>query len=107
MFLEIGGVFVNDFMLSWRFLATGYLILINLATFLLFGVDKRRARRQQWRIPEATLLTVAVLGGSIGAILAMQIFRHKTKHPKFLVGIPVILILQVVLIGVFCVRFGL
>ena len=58
--------------------------------------DKRKARKKLWRIPEATLLLVAVFGGSIGSLLGMYMFRHKTKHLKFTVGIPVILVLQVI-----------
>ena len=72
-----------------------YLELINLAAFVLFGIDKRRARREQWRIPEGTLILTAVLGGSIGALGGMLLFRHKTRKPRFSVGVPVILGMQV------------
>ena len=75
-----------------------YLELINLAAFILFGVDKRRARRGLWRIPEAVLLWTAVLGGGIGALAGMFLFRHKTRKPRFTVGIPVILGMQVLMI---------
>ena len=74
-----------------------YLMGINLLTFLVYGLDKRKARRGKWRIPEATLLLLAVFGGSIGALLGMSVFRHKTKHKKFLIGLPLILIAQVAL----------
>lgn len=74
-----------------------YLLIINAAGFLLMHIDKQKARRRQWRIPEATLMSVALLGGSIGSLMGMYIFRHKTKHPKFALGIPVILALQTVL----------
>lgn len=74
-----------------------YLLLINAAAFLLMLLDKQKARRHKWRIPESTLLTAAILGGSIGALLGMYLFRHKTLHKKFSVGIPVILFLQVCL----------
>ena len=73
-----------------------YLFLINAAGFVLMLTDKRKARKKLWRIPEATLLLVAILGGSIGSLLGMYIFRHKTKHLKFTVGIPVILVLQII-----------
>ena len=73
-----------------------YLFLINAAGFVLMLTDKRKARKKLWRIPEATLLLVAVFGGSIGSLLGMYMFRHKTKHLKFTVGIPVILVLQVI-----------
>ena len=75
-----------------------YLIGINVLTFLIYGVDKWKARRDKWRIPEETLIWLAIVGGSIGALLEMHLFRHKTKHKKFLIGIPVILLIQVVLI---------
>ena len=64
---------------------------INLLTFSMFGLDKRRARKQRWRIPEATLLGLSLLGGSVGAILGMRLFHHKTnagRHPAFVWGIP-------------------
>ena len=73
-----------------------YLLLINAIGFLLMLVDKYKAKRNLWRIPEATLMGVAALGGSIGAIAGMNLFRHKTKHAKFYIGLPVILALQVV-----------
>ena len=73
---------------------TIYLIFMNLLAFLLMGLDKSKARRNQWRIPEKTLFLSAILGGSIGAILGMQGFRHKTKHASFRIGMPCILIAQ-------------
>ena len=75
-----------------------YLLLINAIGFLLMLVDKYKAKRNLWRIPEATLMGVAAMGGSIGAIAGMNLFRHKTKHPKFYIGLPVILALQIVLV---------
>ena len=72
-----------------------YLLIINAAAFLLMLTDKHRARKKAWRIPEATLLTAAVIGGSIGALLGMHIFRHKTRHPKFTIGLPLILSAQI------------
>lgn len=74
-----------------------YLLLINAAGFVLMLVDKLKARKNLWRIPEATLMGIAALGGSVGSLLGMHTFRHKTKHPKFTIGIPVILALQVLL----------
>lgn len=73
-----------------------YLLIINAAGFLLMLIDKWKARKKRWRIPEATLMTVAALGGSIGSLLGMYTFRHKTRHPKFTLGIPLILALQLV-----------
>lgn len=74
-----------------------YLLIINAIGFLLMLVDKLKARKNLWRIPEATLMTAAALGGSIGAIAGMYTFRHKTKHLKFTIGIPLILIAQIAL----------
>lgn len=74
-----------------------YLVMMNLAAFALMGIDKSRARRHAWRIPEKTLFLSAAFGGSVGAILGMQVFRHKTKHWYFVVGMPLILILQLAL----------
>ena len=74
-----------------------YLIVLNLLAFLLMGLDKAKARRHRWRIPEKTLFLSAILGGSVGAIAGMQIFRHKTKHASFRFGMPCILILQLAL----------
>lgn len=72
----------------------GYLIGINLVGFCLMAVDKRRARKHRWRIPEHTLFAAAILGGSLGAILGMYLCRHKTKHWYFVVGMPLIFVLQ-------------
>lgn len=72
-----------------------YLIAVNIAAFLLFGIDKRKAIRGEWRVPESTLLFLAFLGGAPGGILGMRIFHHKTKHPKFYVGIPAVFVIEV------------
>ena len=74
-----------------------YLLLINAAGFLLMLIDKIKAKKNLWRIPEITLLTAAILGGSIGCLMGMRLFRHKTLHPQFSIGIPVIIALQAVL----------
>lgn len=74
-----------------------YLLLINAAAFLLMLVDKRKAKKNRWRIPERTLFGSALLGGSIGALLGMYTFRHKTRHRNFTLGMPAILIAQVAL----------
>ena len=74
-----------------------YLLAINIATFLLYGIDKYKAKKNQWRISEATLLTMAAIGGSIGAWAGMRLWHHKTMHKKFKYGIPVIISMQVAL----------
>ncbi len=76
-----------------------YLIVINIVTFLVYGIDKWKAKQGSWRISEATLLILAVIGGSIGALLGMKVWRHKTMHKKFKHGLPLILIIQIILIG--------
>lgn len=81
-----------------------YLLIINVITFLLYGLDKWRAKKDKWRVPEKTLLLMAAIGGSIGAFAGMKVFRHKTKHAKFVIGVPVIFILQVVLVWFVCFR---
>ena len=73
------------------------LFLMNAAGFLVMFADKHKARRGHWRIPERTLLLIAALGGSLGSLLGMYLFHHKTRHPKFTVGIPLILVLQIFL----------
>lgn len=74
-----------------------YLIGINILTFLVFGMDKWKARRGKWRIPEETLIWMSIAGGSIGALVGMYLFRHKTQKRKFNLGIPVILFAQAIL----------
>ena len=78
-----------------------YLIIINIVTFLVYGIDKWKAREAMWRVREASLLMLAVLGGSIGAWLGMKVWHHKTQHKKFRYGIPAIIIIQLVIIGYF------
>jgi len=76
-----------------------YILCINLLTFLVYGIDKVKAKKGSWRISEATLLLLAIIGGSIGAWLGMKVWHHKTMHKKFKYGVPAILILQIILIG--------
>ena len=71
-----------------------YFLAVNVLTFIVYGVDKWKARRGRWRVPEATLLGLAAVGGSVGAWLAMQLFRHKTQHKKFRYGVPILFVLQ-------------
>jgi len=75
-----------------------YILLVNLGGFVAFGVDKKKSQRAKWRIPETTLMTFALLGGSPGCLLAMNLFRHKTQKPLFYIGIPAILIVEVLFV---------
>ena len=75
-----------------------YLIVINVVTFLVYGIDKWKAKKGSWRISEATLLILAVIGGSFGALFGMKVWRHKTMHKKFKYGLPLILLAQIALI---------
>ncbi|MDE5950638.1 MAG: DUF1294 domain-containing protein [Acetatifactor sp.] len=80
-----------------KYLVIGYLICMNLAGFSSMGIDKKRAIRHQWRISEATLFLIALLGGSLGSIIGMQLFRHKTRHWYFVWGMPVIFFVELAL----------
>lgn len=75
-----------------------YILAINILTFVMYGMDKLRAKRGWWRTPESTLLLLAFIGGSIGAWLGMIVWRHKTRHWKFRIGVPLILIIHISLI---------
>lgn len=74
-----------------------YLIIVNIVSFFLFGIDKHRAVRNRWRISEAVLMVFSAVGGAAGSLLGMLLFHHKTRHPKFYLGIPVILTLELIL----------
>lgn len=82
-----------------------YLIVINLIGFLAMGIDKYKAKRNYWRIPEGTLMMLAVLGGGIGTISGIYVFRHKTKKMKFTVGMPTILISEIIIIIYLFIKF--
>ncbi len=88
-----------------KIIAICYLAAVNLLTFVLYGIDKRRSRRNRWRIPERRLLLLALVGGSIGALMAMVFFHHKTRHPQFKYGVPLILMLQLALVFALFPRF--
>ncbi|MBQ2828388.1 MAG: DUF1294 domain-containing protein [Clostridia bacterium] len=75
-----------------------YLIIINIVTFFVFGIDKKKAKKSKWRISEKALFVLSAIGGSLGALSGMYTFRHKTKKKTFKIGIPAILIVQIVLI---------
>ena len=76
-----------------------YLLAINIATFLLYGIDKYKAKKGKWRISETTLLTMAAIGGSVGAWAGIRLWHHKTMHKKFKYGIPLIIIMQIALVA--------
>ena len=79
-----------------------YIVVINLVSFMMFGIDKYKARRGQWRISEATLLAVAAIGGSLGAWMGMKVWHHKTLHSKFRYGVPIILLVHIALMAYLC-----
>lgn len=81
-----------------KYIILPYLLLINLVTFVLYGIDKWKAKTDRWRIPEATLLWLAAAGGSIGAWCGMKVWHHKTLHKKFRFGVPAILFVQLALV---------
>lgn len=82
---------------EWK-VVVAYLITVNIVAFALMGIDKHKAKKKQWRIPERTLFLSAAVGGSIGAMYGMHLFRHKTKHKSFLFGMPAILALQLLIV---------
>lgn len=77
-------------------IVASYIIIINVIAFILMGIDKRKAIKHKWRVSEKTLWITAIIGGSVGSIIGMRMFSHKTKHRQFTVGMPFILIIQVV-----------
>ena len=82
-----------------------YLLIINLLSFLSMGIDKWKAKRGAWIIPEQTLISLVLLGGGIGGIIGMYLFKHKTKKPRFYIGFPVILILEIIISIYIMVKF--
>lgn len=83
-----------------------YLLIISLLSFALFGIDKHRAEKHQYRIPERVLILSAALGGGIGALLGMHVFHHKTRKPLFCIGVPVILVLELCIV-IYAVQKGI
>ena len=82
-----------------------YLVIISIVGFILPPVDKSRAKNGEWRIPEKSLFIVSLLGGAVAMLVSMKIFRHKTKHKRFMIGIPAIIVLHVILIAVMIYLF--
>ena len=85
--------------LNWVYIVLIYWVVINVVTFFLYGIDKWKAKRSKWRIEESTLLWWAVFGGSVGALMGMKVWHHKTQHRKFTWGVPAILIAQIAAIA--------
>ena len=83
-----------------------YIAIVNLAGFIAMGWDKRKAMKNDWRTPEKTLLGIAIIGGSLGTYLGMRLFRHKTKHWQFYIGVPFIMLLQVAALLLFTGKLG-
>lgn len=81
-----------------------YLIIVNIAAWIMYGLDKWKAKSGAWRIPERTLLLTALAGGSVGAIAGMLLFHHKTRKPKFIIGVPVMFAVHCVIVGVIVKR---
>ena len=81
--------------INWIHIALIYLAAINVVTFFMYGIDKLKAKRSKWRVSEAALIWMAVLGGSVGAWLGMKAWHHKTQHKKFKYGLPLILLMQI------------
>lgn len=75
-----------------------YVVIMNIIGVMMMGIDKSRAKRHAWRIPEKTLFLISLLGGSVGSLAGMYLFRHKTKHMKFVIGMPLILLIQIVVL---------
>ena len=85
--------------MEWYWLLTAYCIVVNLYTFILYGRDKNKARNNEYRVPEKVLIGLAFAGGAVGALCGMRIFRHKTKHWKFKILVPLSVALWVIVIG--------
>lgn len=81
-----------------------YLIIVNIAAWIMYGLDKWKAKSGAWRIPERTLLLIALAGGSVGALAGMLLFRHKTRKPKFIIGVPVMFAVHCLIVGVIVQR---
>ena len=82
-----------------------YIFIVNITTLLMFGLDKWKAKNNKWRIPESTLLILSLVGGSIGAFCGIRLFHHKTLHKRFYIGVPLILLLQILVIAYFTLKF--
>jgi len=96
---------IYDFCTAYLLCVIGHFAVINFIAFTAYGVDKHKAKNGKWRIPETTLITLAAFGGSVGALLGMTLFRHKTQHVKFIITVPLLLLLRI-FVAVFMVMTG-
>ena len=85
-------------MKTWQIIVLVYMLVMSIAGFISMGVDKRRAAKGKWRVSEAALFVIALIGGALGSVIGMRVFRHKTKHWYFVVFMPLIMIIQIALI---------
>lgn len=89
---------INKFLYTPAFFLCAYLMLINLWGFIVMGVDKWKSSRKKWRVPERNIFIMAFIGGALGVLLGMKAFHHKTLHKKFKIGIPALLVLNIIII---------
>lgn len=90
--------------MKYQYVIAIYLVAINLTAYILYAIDKYKSKKYKWRISEKALIIAALVGGSVGALFAMKMFRHKTKHKKFTIGVPLILIAQIVMLCMFVIN---
>lgn len=93
-------------MKPWQIVVLLYLGILSIIGFASMGVDKYKAKHEKWRVPELTLFVIALLGGALGSVIGMQVFRHKTKHWYFNVFMPMILLLQIALVAFLFIKLG-
>ena len=84
-----------------------YFIVINIFAFLIMGIDKYKAQRHKWRVSELSIFTIGLVGGALGVFIGMGMFHHKTKHLKFTLGIPLVLLLNIIMFGYLLKKLGL
>ena len=93
-------------MKTWQIIVLAYIFVMSVVGFISMGADKQKAKKGKWRTPEATLFIIALLGGALGSVIGMQVFRHKTKHWYFALFMPLILVAQIALVAFLFVKFA-
>ncbi|MBQ5489108.1 MAG: DUF1294 domain-containing protein [Clostridia bacterium] len=93
-------------MKAWQIIVLAFIFIMSVVGFISMGADKQKAKKGKWRTPEATLFIIALLGGALGSVIGMQVFRHKTKHWYFALFMPLILVAQIALVAFLFVKFG-